>query len=127
MTCSNPRLVALYISRGSPGGGNQVHDMVCQALHKNGRHWHVEIRGESERVASLLMPRENLVKQGGPASQPCPFSLSSLSTMRSYSDLMTSEDGEGGGEGAKRWIGGEGQAASSEKKEGEGNIQSLKA
>ncbi len=68
LTCSNPRLINLYIAAGAPGAGagagagptgGGVPGMVREALSQNllkgpARHWSPEVRVESRRLLEML-------------------------------------------------------------------------
>lgn len=59
MTCSNPRLIALYVGQGAPGsgaGGREVPVMIQHALAINSvSHWNADIRLESLRLREILV------------------------------------------------------------------------
>lgn len=58
LTCSNPRLISLYVGTHAPGAGPQgteVPAMVKAALAHNAQgHWNGDVREESGRLLSML-------------------------------------------------------------------------
>ena len=59
LTCSNPRLISLYVGTNAPGAGPQgmeVPGMVKAALAQNAQgHWNGDVREESDRLLSMLV------------------------------------------------------------------------
>lgn len=54
VACSNPRIIARYMTPHG-AGGKDIHSMVCSALrHNQGAHWHPDIRGQSGKLADVL-------------------------------------------------------------------------
>jgi len=59
LACSNPRVIALYVGVGAPGGGgaglDYINGMVQVALGRTiDSHWNPEVRQESRRMRELL-------------------------------------------------------------------------
>jgi hypothetical protein len=59
LACSNPRVIALYVGVGAPGGGGEgldyINGMVQVALGRSMEgHWNPEVRQEARRLKELL-------------------------------------------------------------------------
>lgn len=59
LTCTNPRLISLYVGTNAPGAGptgTEVPGMVKAALAQNAQgHWNGDVREESGRLLSMLV------------------------------------------------------------------------
>lgn len=58
VACSNPRMIARYLSSTDAMAGSDnkaLHSMVTSALRENqATHWHPDIRAQSHKLADVL-------------------------------------------------------------------------